>query len=97
MRSEHNARSRGTEGISSLWRLVGAALAVLCLALILWVAGHVHPEITTVSAQPPAAGAAPGSSAGTGVAVDLSGRFAQAVDNELRIAALEQFLKKQDA
>ena len=89
MRSEHNARSRGAEGISSLWRLVGAALAVLCLALILWVAAHVHPEITTVSAQPPAASAAPGSSAGTGVAVDLSGRFAQAVDNELRIAALE--------
>ena len=94
MRSEHKpirpSRPRESDAPASVWRLVGAALAVLCLLLLLWVAGHVHPEITTVSAQPPAASAAPGSpSAGTGRAEDLSGRLTQAVENELHISALE--------
>ncbi len=84
------SRPRETGPIASLWRSVGAVLAVLCLLLILWIAGHVHPEITTVSAQPPAASAAPGAPASSaGRAEDLSGRFAKAVDNELHIAALE--------
>ena len=92
MRSEKNAPSRAPErdGLSPLWRLAGLGLAVLSLLLILWVAGHVHPEITTVSAQPPAASAAPGSpAADVGRAEDLSGRFTQAVENELHISALE--------
>ena len=100
MRHEQSARSarsvsrpfrfRDADAPASLWRLVGAALAVLCLLLILWVAGHVHPEIAAVSAGP-AAPSAPGASAAAGekTAVDLSGRFAQAVENELHISALE--------
>ena len=100
MRHEQSARSarsvrgpsrfRDTDAPASLWRLVGAALAVLSLLLILWVAGHVHPEIAAVSAGP-AAPSAPGASAAAGekTAVDLSGRFAQAVENELHISALE--------
>ena len=71
-----------------LWRLVGIGLAVLSLLLTLWVAGHVHPEITASSA--PEQSAAPGAPAGgAGRSEDLSGRFAQAVDNEIRIGALE--------
>ena len=100
MRHEQNARAarsmsrpsrpRETDALSSLWRLIGAALGVVCLLLLVWVSGHVHPEITTVSAQTPASNAAPGSPAAqAGRAEDLSGRFTQAVDNELRIAALE--------
>ena len=100
MRHEQSARSarsvsrpsrfRDADAPASLWRLVGAALEVLCLLLILWVAGHVHPEIAAVSAGP-AAPSAPGASAAAGekTAVDLSGRFAQAVENELHISALE--------
>ena len=66
-----------------LWRLVGIGLAVLSLLLTLWVAGHVHPEITASSA--PEQSAAPGAPAGgAGRSEDLSGRFAQAVDNEIR-------------
>ena len=84
------SRPRDTDALDSLWRLVGAALAVLSLLLIIWVAGHVHPEIAAVSAGP-AAPSAPGASAAAGekTAVDLSGRFAQAVENELHISALE--------
>ena len=100
MRHEQNARSarsarslsrpRETDALASVWRLVGAALAVLCLLLILWIAGHVHPEIAAVSAGP-AAQSAPGAPAAAGekTAVDLSGRLTQAVDNELHISALE--------
>ena len=100
MRHEQSARSarsvsrpsrfRDADAPASLWRLVGAALAVLSLLLIIWVAGHVHPEIAAVSAGP-AAPSAPGASAAAGekTAVDLSGRFAQAVENELHISALE--------
>ena len=45
------ARAESGEALVSVWRLIGAALALLALLLIVWVAGHVHPEITTVSAS----------------------------------------------
>ena len=65
MRSDKNARperaahasvspapARETDGLSPVWRLIGAALALLCLLLLVWAAGHVHPEIASVSAAP---------------------------------------------
>lgn len=74
----------------SLWRLISLGLALLTLLLVLWTAGHVHPEITTVSAAAPAAPAQPdGSAAAPLSSEDLTGRFAQAVDNEVHIGALE--------
>ena len=75
---------------SSFWRLAGAALALLALLLIVWVAGHVHPEIASGSAaaasqnQPGA-----GDPAEAGTAEALGDRFARSVENEVRISALE--------
>lgn len=72
-----------------VWRLIGYALALLCLLLLVWIAGHVHPEITSVSAAP-AVSPAPGSSASApSTAQTLNDRFARAVENELHIGALE--------
>ena len=75
---------------SSFWRLAGAALALLALLLIVWVAGHVHPEIASGSAaaasqnQPGA-----GDPAEAGTAEALGDRFARSVENEVHISALE--------
>ncbi len=86
------SRARETDDgvLNSLWRLIGAGLALLCLLLILWLAGHVHPEITTVSAAP-ISPALPGvgDPAEVGTAQALGDRFAQAVENEVHISALE--------
>ena len=84
------ARAESGEALASVWRLIGAALALLALLLIVWVAGHVHPEITTVSASsvsPALPGV--GDPADAGTAQALGDRFAQAVENEVHIAALE--------
>ena len=102
MRSDKNARperaahasaspapARETDGLSPVWRLIGAALALLCLLLLVWTAGHVHPEIASVSAAP-LPSAAPGSPASTpAAALALNERFSQAVENEVHISALE--------
>ena len=102
MRSDKNARperaahasaspapARETDGLSPVWRLIGAALALLCLLLLVWTAGHVHPEIASVSAAP-LPSAAPGSSASApAAALALNERFSQAVENEVHISALE--------
>ena len=105
MRSDRNARperaarassaASGTreaesETRSPVWRLIGAALALFCLLLIVWVAGHVHPEITSVSAasvaQAPSGADDP---VKVGTAQGLNDRFAQAVEDEVHISALE--------
>ena len=102
MRSDKNARperaahasappapARETDGLSPVWRLIGAALALLCLLLLVWTAGHVHPEIASVSAAP-LPSAAPGSPASApAAALALNERFSQAVENEVHISALE--------
>ena len=102
MRSDKNARperaahasvspapARETDGLSPVWRLIGAALALLCLLLLVWTAGHVHPEIASVSAAP-LQSAAPGSPASApAAALALNERFSQAVENEVHISALE--------
>ena len=102
MRSDKNARperaahasvspapARETDGLSPVWRLIGAALALLCLLLLVWAAGHVHPEIASVSAAP-LQSAAPGSPASApAAALALNERFSQAVENEVHISALE--------
>ena len=102
MRSDKNARperaahasaspapARETDGLSPVWRLIGAALALLCLLLLVWAAGHVHPEIASVSAAP-LPSAAPGSPASApAAALALNERFSQAVENEVHISALE--------
>ena len=102
MRSDKNARperaahasaspapARETDGLSPVWRLIGAALALLCLLLLVWTAGHVHPEIASVSAAPRPS-AAPGSPASApAAALALNERFSQAVENEVHISALE--------
>lgn len=72
-----------------VWQLIGCALALLCLLLLVWIAGHVHPEITSVSAAP-SVSVAPGSSSSVpSTAQALNDRFAQAVENEVHIGALE--------
>ena len=102
MRSDKNARperaahasaspapARETGGLSPVWRLIGAALALLCLLLLVWAAGHVHPEIASVSAAP-LQSAAPGSpDSAPAAALALNERFSQAVENEVHISALE--------
>ena len=102
MRSDKNARperaahasaspapARETDGLSPVWRLIGAALALLCLLLLVWAAGHVHPEIASVSAAP-LPSAAPGSpDSAPAAALALNERFSQAVENEVHISALE--------
>jgi hypothetical protein len=106
MRSDRNARplraahgspsperGRGSpEESFSVWRLIGGALALLCLLALVWAAGHVHPEITSVSAAP-LPSAAPGSSgesaSSAGAALALNDSFAQAVKNDVHISALE--------
>ena len=102
MRSDKNARperaahasaspapARETGELSPVWRLIGAALALLCLLLLVWAAGHVHPEIASVSAAP-LPSAAPGSPASApAAALALNERFSQAVENEVHISALE--------
>ena len=102
MRSDKNARperaahasaspapARETDGLSPVWRLIGAALALLCLLLLVWTAGHVHPEIASVSAAP-LQSAAPGSpDSAPAAALALNERFSQAVENEVHISALE--------
>ena len=84
------ARRTRTEDDFSLWRPIGLALALLCLLLLVWVAGHVHPEISAVSAAPlsPSTPGSPAASA-PGTAQALADRFAQTVENEVHIGALE--------
>ena len=86
------SRTREESGalLPSFWRLIGAALALLALLLIVWVAGHVHPEITSVSAVP-SSPALPGvgDPAVSGTAQALNDRFALFVENEVHISALE--------
>ncbi len=103
MRSDRNARparaahtssapapARETNELSPVWRLIGAALALLSLLLLVWVAGHIHPEISSVSAAPRPS-AAPGAAAAPlpGTALALDERFAQAVENDVHISSLE--------
>ena len=85
--SSASSRARAPEGFPLSPRLIGAALAALAVLLLLWVAGHVHPEITAA----PAASAAPDAPGrtGSGTAQALDERFAQAVENEVHIGALE--------
>ena len=106
MRSENSARharaahvsaapareGKSAESAPSLWRGIGAGLFALCLLLLVWVAGHVHPEITTITAAPlsPSSSSSSGAPASSGKTEQaLTDRFAQAVDNEIRIGALE--------
>ena len=87
--SSSPAPARETGELSPVWRLIGAALALLCLLLLVWTAGHVHPEIASVSAAP-LPSAAPGSPASApAAALALNERFSQAVENEVHISALE--------
>ena len=87
--SSSPAPARETGELSPVWRLIGAALALLCLLLLVWTAGHVHPEIASVSAAP-LQSAAPGSPASApAAALALNERFSQAVENEVHISALE--------
>ena len=72
-----------------VWQLVGYALALLCLLLLVWVAGHVHPEITSVSAAPSVSTTSGSPASAPSTAQALNDRFAQAVENEVRIGALE--------
>ena len=89
-RSDAPSRSGGAPGeaLSPVWRLIGAVLAALCLLLIVWIAGHVHPEIAS-AALPSPASSGPGAPASSGAAQALNERFAKAVENEVHIGALE--------
>lgn len=95
MRSEQRARSGALPSFS---RLLGAGLFVLTLLLLVWTAGHIHPEISTGSPAP----AAPVGQSGGQTAdaaqrqEDLSGPFAQYVNNELHASALDgiRFIKR---
>lgn len=102
MRSDKNARperaahasaspapARETGGLSPVWRLIGAALALLCLLLLVWAAGHVHPEIASVSAAPLPSAASGSPASAPAAALALNERFSQAVENEVHISALE--------
>ena len=96
LRAAHAApvpsRASAAEGgaSSSFWRLAGAALALLALLLIVWVAGHVHPEIASGSAAAASQNqSGAGDPAETGTAEALGDRFARSVENEVRISALE--------
>lgn len=72
-----------------VWQLIGYALALLCLLLLVWVAGHVHPEITSVTAAPSVSTTSGSPASAPSTAQALNDRFAQAVENEVRIGALE--------
>ena len=74
------------------YRLLGVALFALCLLLLLWVAGHVHPDFATASSPTQSAsGTAAASAPGTPrtAEADLAGRFEQFVNNDVHAHALE--------
>ena len=95
VRSAHESpapsgRSRVSNEVTpSLWTLIGYGLALLCLLLIVWVAGHVHPEITSVSAAPIPASSSGTSASAPSTAQALNDRFARTVENDVHISALE--------
>ena len=77
------------------YRAIGIALFALCLLLLLWVAGHVHPDLATAASPTQSASGASGtaaaSTAGTArtAEADLVGRFEQYVNNDVHAHALE--------
>ena len=85
-------RQKQKDTLPSFYRILGAVLFVLCLLLLVWVAGHVHPDFATASS--PAPGAPVTASSGTSSApraaeLDLVGRFEQYVNNDVHAHALE--------
>ena len=77
------------------YRVIALALFALCLLLLLWVAGHVHPDFATAASPaqsaPGASGTAAASTSGTvrTIEADLAGRFEQFVNNDVHAHALE--------
>ena len=77
------------------YRVIALALFALCLLLLLWVAGHVHPDFATAASPaqsaPGASGTAAASTSGTArtTEADLAGRFEQFVNNDVHAHALE--------
>ena len=85
--SSSPAPARETGELSPVWRLIGAALALLCLLLLVWTAGHVHPEIASVSAAPRPS-AAPGSPAPPpAAALALHARLSPPPEHALHLSA----------
>ena len=73
------------------YRAIALALFALCLLLLLWVAGHVHPDFATASSPTQGApGTAAASASGTSrtAEADLAGRFEQFVNNDVHAHAL---------
>ena len=74
------------------YRLLGVALFALCLLLLLWVAGHVHPDFATAASPVQGASGASASAASPSAPAaeaDLAGRFEQFVNNDVHAHALE--------
>lgn len=84
--------SRKTENALPLpYRLLALALLFVSVLLLLWIAGHVHPDLGVSAAAPApgSAGSSPAVSSAAERAEDLAGRFEQFVNNDVHAHALE--------
>ena len=58
------------------YRVIALALFALCLLLLLWVAGHVHPDFATAASPAQSAPGASGTASSTGRRLSCAGRTA---------------------